>query len=120
MAKNSPFSSGLEGAMARYRIMAIWAGVMSLLLWFVQVPIHTFSHNTSLQNKLVWIALVHGYTYPIYVLTAFQYCVKSRKSFTTTIVFILAGILPIASFIAERRAVRDYETLTSRRNSASE
>ena len=111
---------GLEGAMVRYRIMAIWAGVMSLLLWFVQVPIHTFSHNTSLQNKLVWIALVHGYTYPLYVLAAFQYCIKSRKSFTTTLIFILAGTLPIASFVAERRAVRDFQALTSQKKSAAE
>ena len=104
-------STSLPGAMLRFRIMAIWAGVMSLLLWFVQVPVHIFSHNTALQSHLIWIALVHGYTYPIYVLTAFHYCLKARKSFVETILFILAGTLPIASFVAERKAVRDYRAL---------
>lgn len=105
-------SKSLTSAMIRFRIMAIWSGVMSILLWFVQVPIHIFSHNTTLQGNLVWIALIHGYTYPLYVLAAFQYCLKARKSFPTTIIFILAGTLPIASFVAERRAVRDYNALT--------
>jgi len=101
-------NKSLTNALLRFRIMAIWAGVMSLLLWFVQVPIHIFSHNSGLQDKLVWIALVHGYTYPLYVLTAFHYSLKSRKSFPATIAFILAGTLPVASFIAERRAVNEF------------
>ena len=100
---------GLEGALLRYRVMAFWSGCMSLLLWFVEVPEnHIIHHYSGDQVKWVWIAIVHGFTYPIYVVTAFNYSLKARKSFWTTIFYILAGTLPVASFVAERRATRDF------------
>jgi integral membrane protein len=100
---------GLKGALLRYRVMAFWSGCMSLLLWFVEVPEnHILHHYSGAQVKWVWIAIVHGFTYPIYVVTAFHYSLKARKSFMTTIFYILAGTLPIASFVAERRATRDF------------
>ena len=101
---------GLEGALFRYRIMAFWSGCMSLLLWFVEVPEnHIFHHYSGAQVKWVWIAIVHGFTYPIYVLAAFNYSLKARKSFFTSILFILAGTLPVASFIAEHKAMKDFK-----------
>ena len=90
---------GLEGAMTRFRIMAMWAGVMSILLW----------PDSAIHDVVKWIPIVHGFTYPIYVLAAFHYCIKARKSLTTTVLFILAGTLPIASFIAERRALAEFK-----------
>lgn len=101
----------LAAAMLRFRIMAIWAGVMSLLLWFVDLPIKYLMNDSSLHDKVVWIPIVHGFTYPIYVLAAFHFCLKAKKSFPATIGFILAGTLPIASFVAERRAVAEYNSL---------
>jgi len=58
-----------------------------------------------------WISLVHGFTYPIYVFAAFHYCLKAGKSLKSTVLFILAGTLPIASFVAERRALREFNSL---------
>ena len=100
----------LETAMRLFRIMAIWCGVMSLLLWFVNVPTHYWI-GKSYHHYFVWVALVHGFTYPIYVLAAFNYALKANKSFVNTILFILAGTLPIASFIAERKAVNSFNAL---------
>ncbi len=106
MSQNSKAS--LAKAMLRFRVMAIWAGVMSLLLWFVDLPIKYLIDNPSLHSKVVWIPILHGFTYPIYVLAAFHYCLKARKSLVSTILFILAGTLPIASFVAERKAIADF------------
>jgi len=100
----------LETALKLFRVMAIWCGVMSLLLWFVNVPTHYWM-GKSFHHYFVWVAIVHGMTYPIYVLAAFNYSLKSNKSFTQTIIFILAGTLPVASFIAERKAVSDFNAL---------
>ena len=108
MAKDQMKS--LEVAMRLFRVMAIWCGVMSILLWFVNVPTHYFFLK-SYHHYFVWVALVHGFTYPIYVLAAFNYCLKANKSFANTILFILAGTLPIASFVAERKAVREFNAL---------
>jgi integral membrane protein len=102
--------AALNGAMTRFRIMAIYSGVMSLLLWFINVPTHYLVFESS-HHYFVWIALVHGFTYPIYVLAAFHYCLKARKSLSSTILFILAGTLPVASFVAERRAIKEFKAL---------
>lgn len=109
---NEPMKS-LETAMKLFRVMALWCGVMSILLWFVNVPTHYWI-GKSYHHYFVWVALVHGFTYPIYVLAAFNYSLKSNKSFTNTILFILAGTLPIASFIAERKAVAEFNGLKAR------
>jgi hypothetical protein len=47
-------------------------------------------------------------------LAAFFYCLKARKSLNATILFILAGTLPIASFVAERRALKDFQALQAK------
>lgn len=88
--------------------MAVIAGIMSLLLWFVYVPIKALADNPELPSKLVWIPMVHGYLYPIYVITAIQLSVKAKWSISKMVRFILAGTLPVASLIAERRVVAQF------------
>lgn len=95
----------MGGTVKRFRIMAIIAGVMSLLLWFVYVPLKAFNHNPEVHSSLVWIPMVHGYLYPIYVLTAIQLSIKARWALPKMLGFILAGTLPVASLVAERRVV---------------
>lgn len=94
----------MNGALTRFRFMAILAGVMSLLLWFVDLPTMYLLNNENWQSHVKWIPIVHGYVYPFYVLTAIQFSIKSRYDIKKMIFFILAGTLPVASFIAERRA----------------
>lgn len=98
----------LGGALNRFRFMAIVSGTMSLLLWFVDMPVVLFG-SESWHEKVVWIPLVHGYTYPFYVFTALHLAVKARYSVGKMIGFILAGTLPVASFVAERRAVKEHQ-----------
>lgn len=107
---NEKAMQSLATALKLFKVMAIWCGVMSLLLWFVNVPTHYWI-GKSFHHYFVWVAIVHGMTYPIYVLAAFNYSLKSNKSFANTIIFILAGTLPVASFIAERKAVSDFNAL---------
>ena len=97
-----------DGTVQRFRVMAIVAGIMSLLLWFVYVPIKAFADNPDLPHTLVWIPMVHGYLYPIYVITAIQLSVKAKWTLPKMLGFILAGTLPIASLIAERRVVAQF------------
>jgi integral membrane protein len=52
--------------------------------------------------------MVHGYLYPVYIITAIQFSTKARWSLIKMLWLILAGTLPIASFAAERRVVRQY------------
>ena len=98
----------MSGTIMRYRVMAIFSGIMSLLLWFVEIPAKHMFHNDSLASSLAWVPLVHGYTYPLYVLAAINFGLKAHLSLKNLLFFILAGTLPVASLIAERRVVRRY------------
>ena len=58
--------------------MAIVAGVMSLLLWFVDLPVVYILNNQSWKDNVAWIPFVHGWVYALYLLTAIQFSVKAR------------------------------------------
>ena len=98
----------MSGVIKRFRVMAVIAGVMSLLLWFVDIPVAYFLNNDDWKSMVAWIPFVHGWVYAAYVLTALQFGVKARWSLRKITWLILAGTLPIASFAAERRVVRQY------------
>ena len=88
--------------------MAFAAGVMSLLLWFVELPVVYLLDAPELESKVKWIPFVHGYVYAFYVLTAIHFTAKARYTVGRMILFIFAGTLPVLSFIAERRVAKNY------------
>ena len=98
----------MKSAILRFRVMAIISGVMSLLLWFVYMPVKYIFNAPELHSKIIWIPIVHGYLYPIYILTAISFSLKARWPLMKMLLLMLAGTLPIASLIAERRVVRRY------------
>ncbi|GBL28600.1 membrane protein [Actinomycetes bacterium] len=98
----------MKSTLLRFRVMAIVSGVMSLLLWFVYMPVKYIFDLPDLHSTIMWIPMVHGYLYPIYILTALQFSVKARWSLMKMLGLLLAGTLPVASLIAERRVVRRY------------
>jgi integral membrane protein len=98
----------MKSAVLRFRVMAIVSGLMSLLLWFVYMPIKYIFDAPELHSSIIWIPMVHGYLYPIYILTAIQFATKARWPIMKMLGLILAGTLPVASLLAERRVVRSY------------
>jgi len=98
----------MKSAVLRFRVMAIIAGLMSLLLWFVYMPVKYIFEAPELHSSIIWIPMVHGYLYPIYILTAIQFATKARWPIMKMLGLILAGTLPVASLLAERRVVRSH------------
>ncbi|CAB4665654.1 unannotated protein [freshwater metagenome] len=98
----------MKSAVLRFRVMAIVSGLMSLLLWFVYMPVKYIFDAPELHSSIIWIPMVHGYLYPIYILTAIQFATKARWPIMKMLGLILAGTLPVASLLAERRVVRSY------------
>ena len=96
----------MKNAVLRFRAMALICGVLSLILWFFYMPAKYIFHLDRTWPEMVWITHIHGGLYIFYVLAALQLSVKMRKSMTGLIWMILAGTLPVASFILERRVVR--------------
>jgi integral membrane protein len=98
----------IAGSVKRYRLMAILAGIMSLLLWFVDLPVAYIFDNESWKANVAWIPFVHGWVYAVYVLTAIQFASKAKWPVMKMLGLILAGTLPIASLITERKVVSQY------------
>ena len=98
----------MKSAVLRFRVMAIVSGLMSLLLWFVYMPIKYIFDAPELHSSIIWIPMVHGYLYPIYILTAIQFATKAHWPIMKMLGLILAGTLPVASLLAERRVVRSH------------
>ena len=98
----------MSGAILRFRVMALIAGTMSLLLWFVYMPAKYLLDNPTFHDYTIWIPMVHGYLYPVYIITAIQFATKAHWPMKKILWLILAGTLPIASIAAERRVVRQY------------
>jgi integral membrane protein len=53
----------MKSSLARFRVMAIIAGVMSLLLWFVDLPVAYLFNNPEWKAAVAWIPFVHGWVY---------------------------------------------------------
>jgi integral membrane protein len=98
----------MKSTLLRFRVMAIMAGIMSLLLWFIDLPVVYLFDNADWKAAVAWIPFVHGWIYLAYVLTALQFSVKAHWPVKKILWLLLAGTLPIASLIAERRVVRRY------------
>ena len=96
----------MKSAGFRFRVMAIICGYLSLILWFFYMPAKYLFHLERTQPWIVWITHIHGALYIFYVLAALQLSVKMRKSIKGMIWMILGGTLPIASFVLERRVVK--------------
>jgi integral membrane protein len=98
----------MSAAVKRFRVMALLAGVMSLLLWFIDLPVVYVFNNADWKSAVAWIPFVHGWIYLAYVLVALQFSVKAKWSIKKIVWLLLAGTLPFASIAAERRVVRQY------------
>jgi integral membrane protein len=99
----------VRGALTRYSVMAYITGVMLLLLCvemiikYIGYPIILDRPAADAPSWFFVIAAVHGWIFIIYCLTCLDLGVKARwvpaKWVTTT----LAGVIPVLSFILERR-----------------
>ena len=98
----------MKSSLMRFRVMAIVAGIMSLLLWFVDLPVAYLFNNPEWKAAVAWIPFVHGWVYFAYVIVALQFSVKAKWPISKILWLLLAGTLPVASLIAERRVVRRY------------
>jgi integral membrane protein len=90
----------MKGALTAYRVMAYVTGVMLLVLVFVAVPLQIWGHN---DKPVAIVGQVHGFLYMVYLVTAFYLAIRARWKFLRTILVLLAGTVPILTFVAERK-----------------
>lgn len=96
-------------AMTFYRAMAYITGFWLLLLVLEMVLKYLVDVNGNHEPVLgTWVAIVHGMIYVVYVLAVFNLWSVMRWSFSRMIYLILAGVVPVLSFVLERKAASWY------------
>jgi integral membrane protein len=84
-----------------YRTMAYVTGTMLIILCFVGIPLQVFAHDDAVAKV---VGTIHGVLYIIYLVVAFTMTrfVRIRTASVTTIIVLLAGTIPILTFVVER------------------
>ena len=86
--------------------MAIIVGTVLAVLVFVAMPYrHLYLHAEPSWYAPAWMA--HGYLFPIYVISTFLLGLKRKWPIGKMIVIMIAGTIPVMSFVAERKIARE-------------
>ncbi len=94
----------MRGTVLRYRVMAYITGVVLVILCFAGIPLQIAGHP-ALVNL---VGTVHGILYMIYLVTAALLAWKLRLAPVPTVLVLLAGTVPILTFVVERWMTRRY------------
>jgi integral membrane protein len=102
-------SDALRLAVRGYRIMAYVTGVMLMILCFICVPLRYFGHVSGPAEV---VGAAHGVLYMIYIVIAFAMTrlVRMKVASPGTIIVLLAGTVPVLTFVVERWVTRTYIT----------
>jgi integral membrane protein len=94
----------VEAAVLRYRVMAYVTGVVLIVLCFVGIPLQVAGHPAVAND----VGVVHGILYIIYLVNAWILSRKLRLANKPTVIMLLAGTIPIMTFIVERWITRRF------------
>ena len=95
----------VPGALTRYRVMAYVTGVVLATMTVVGLPYKYLLDGHAAWYSIGWIG--HGWLYIIYVITAVDLSFRVRYSLGRTLLIMLAGTIPFASFFAEHYVTKD-------------
>lgn len=100
-------ADALVTAVRRYRVMAYVTGVVLMFLCFVGIPLQVAAHNLVVVN---YVGTTHGILYMIYLVAAYLMTrqVGLRLASPSTLIVLLAGTIPVLTFIVERWVTRRY------------
>jgi len=95
-------SDGAIGqALLRYRVMATVVGVLLIALIFVAVPLN---HLADIPGPSAVLGTAHGFLYGLFFLSAVDLALRAKWSLKGFLLTVIAGTVPVLSFVAERRA----------------
>ena len=95
----------MRAAALRYRVMAYITGVLIIVVCFAGIPLQVAAHNTFIAND---IGTIHGFLYIVYIIFAYILAQKLKMKLGPTIVLLLAGTIPVMTFVVERWMNRTY------------
>ena len=94
----------MRAAVLRYRVMAYVTGVVLVVLCFVGIPLQVAGHPAVAND----VGVVHGILYIIYLIAAWLLARRLGLAVKPTVIMLLAGTIPIMTFIVERWVTRKF------------
>ena len=93
----------VPAALTRYRVMAWIVGILLIALILVAVPL---KYLAGMDEPVALIGTLHGWLYFIFFLTACDLALRASWTLRGTVLTLVAGTVPILSFVVERNATR--------------
>jgi integral membrane protein len=84
--------------------MAYVTGVVLVVLCFVGIPLQVAGHPAVAND----VGVVHGILYIIYLVAAWLLARRLGLAVKPTVIMLLAGTIPIMTFIVERWVTRKF------------
>lgn len=100
-----------RGALARYRVLALVTGVFLLVLCVELVVKYVLKAPDSLLVWIRWIPFAHGWIYVAYLVTVVDLWSKMRWGMGRLTTMVLAGVVPVMSFVVEKKVHAEAEAL---------
>jgi integral membrane protein len=91
----------VTGALRRYRVMAIVVTVALFVLLVGMVLRYGFGEPEFSEAY----SPLHGLLYIVYLVTVLQLALAARWSLLRTVAVMVAGAVPVVSYLVERRVV---------------
>src|SRR5262249_61514695 len=87
--------------------MAYVTGVVLIFLCFAGIPLQVLGHNAVIAND---VGTAHGILYLIYLAAAYLMTrqVGMKLASPQTVLVLLAGTIPVLTFVVERWVTRSY------------
>lgn len=89
----------VASALLRYRVMAYVTGVLLIGLTVAVI----FKYTSGDGGATTVIGVAHGWIYIVYLLASLDLAVKARWRPGPALLVLLAGTVPLMSFVAEHR-----------------
>jgi integral membrane protein len=90
-------------ALRNYRIAAWVTGTGLLVLVFIAMPLKYFFGEP---RPVAYVGMLHGFLYMAYIVCTLILAERCRWRPLEALVILLAGTIPIATFVAERHVAR--------------
>jgi integral membrane protein len=94
----------LRTAVLLYRVMAYVTGAVLIVLCFVGIPLQVAHHPAVVS----YVGTAHGMLYIVYLVAAWLLARKLRLEIRPTVIMLLAGTIPVMTFVVERWVSRAF------------
>lgn len=101
-----------RGALSRYHVLALVTGVMLLVLCVemgIKYGLGAVMDVSGLMPWIGWVPFAHGWIYVVYLVTVADLWSKMRWGFGRLVTMVLAGVVPVMSFVLERKVRAEAE-----------